>query len=66
MPTAHTPLTNSPAVRPVPTGLIRRAGAWLSGADSGRLPDRVQRDLETQQRHNEILVGWVQAALILT
>ena len=66
MQTAPTSLTDAPAVRPAPMGLIRRAGAWLSGADSGRLPDRVQRDLETQQQHNEILVGWVQAALILT
>ncbi len=45
---------------------FRRALAWLSGADSGTLPARVQRDLERQQQQNEILVGWVQAALILT
>ena len=50
------------AVRP----LFNRARAWLSGANSGKLPDRVQRDLESQQQQNEILVGWVQAALILT
>ena len=46
--------------------LITRAGAWLSGAHSGTLPARVQRDLEIQQQQNEILVGWVQAALTLT
>ena len=45
---------------------LRRALAWLSGGGSGKLPHHVQRDLERQQQNNEILVGWVQAALILT
>ena len=59
-------LVEKPSTDPQRGRLFRRSLAWLSGADSGKLPDRVQRDLETQQRQNEILVGWVQAALILT
>ena len=72
MPAPPVPVFNTPGLvdnRPGESRWMRRfrrAGAWLAGANNGKLPDRVQRDLETQQRLNEILVGWVQAALILT
>ncbi len=38
----------------------------ITGSDLQALPSHVQRDLSFQRRRNEILVGWVQAALILT
>jgi len=38
----------------------------ITGSDLQALPSHVQRDLHTQRRRNEILVGWVQAALVLT
>ena len=47
-------------------------GAWRSliakirQTDLARLPSHVQRDLERQRQGNEILVGWVQVALVLT
>ena len=44
----------------------RRARDWLSGNAGAVLPVRVQRELDAQRRHNEILIGWVQAALVLT
>ena len=66
MQTHPSPSTTNPALSVTWNRLFRRAGAWLSGAHSGTLPARVQRDLESQQRRNEILVGWVQAALTLT
>jgi adenylate cyclase len=38
----------------------------ITGSDLQALPSHVQRDLRHQRRRNEILVGWVQAALVLT
>ena len=66
MPTPGHPVNRAAAPTPWWRGGFKRAGAWLSGAHSGTLPARVQRDLETQQQRNEILVGWVQAGLTLT
>ena len=43
-------------------GLVCR----VTGSDLQALPSHVQRDLQHQRRRNEILVGWVQAALVLT
>ncbi len=43
-------------------GLVCR----ITGSDLQALPSHVQRDLHVQRRRNEILVGWVQAALVLT
>ena len=44
----------------------RRARDWLSGNAGAALPLRVQRELDAQRRQNEILIGWVQAALVVT
>ncbi len=44
----------------------RRTRDWLSGNAGAALPVRVQRELDAQRRQNEILIGWVQAALMLT
>ena len=47
-------------------GVWHRTRDWLSGKAGAALPVRVQRELDAQRRHNEILIGWVQAALLLT
>lgn len=56
------------AAAPVLTAALawRRASDWLSGNTGAALPVRVQRELDAQRRQNEILIGWVQAALVLT
>ena len=38
---------------------------WLTGESLGELPGHVQRELDAQRRRNEILAGWIQAALVL-
>jgi len=43
-----------------------RLSAWLRRADLGRLPQHVVRRIAEQDRTNEILIGWVQAALVAT
>jgi adenylate cyclase len=43
-----------------------RLAAWLSRADLGRLPRHVARQIAAQDRANEILIGWVQAGLVVT
>ena len=40
--------------------------AKIRQTDLARLPSHVQRDLELQRQANEVLVGWVQLALVLT
>ncbi len=58
------------AAVPLPTnrrrivGRLARAGAWLAGSNAASLPDHVRRELDDQRRRNEILVSWVQAALV--
>ena len=47
-------------------GRRRRIRDWLAGNAGAELPLRVQRELEVQRRQNEILIGWVQAGLVLT
>ena len=42
-----------------------RLGAWLAGGSLAELPGHVQRELDDQRRRNEILVGWIQASLVL-
>ena len=59
-PIALTPVT-SPSLLSW-RGLLCR----VTGSDLQALPSHVQRDLQHQRRRNEILVGWVQAALVLT
>jgi adenylate cyclase len=39
-------------------------GRWLASAELGRLPDHVRTAIAAQARANEILTGWVQAALV--
>ena len=54
-------------VLPVPAALsLGGIMAKLTGADQIALPSHVQRDLERQRQRNEVLAGWVQAALVLT
>ena len=54
------------------TQLVAAPPAWrvlsdrITGADLIALPSHVQRDLQRQRQRNEILAGWVQAALVLT
>ena len=54
------------------TQLVSARPAWrllsdrITGADLVALPSHVQRDLQRQRQRNEILAGWVQAALVLT
>ncbi len=68
-------MVTSSAVAHAPTPLQPErvaGGAWNSliakirQTDLARLPSHVQRDLERQRQGNEILVGWVQVALVLT
>jgi len=44
----------------------QRARAWLARADIDQMPSHVARQIEEQGRFNEILTGWVQAALVVT
>ena len=39
---------------------------WLVRADTEQMPRHVARQLDEQRRLNEILTGWVQAALVVT
>ena len=55
--------TTPPLPRPVP--VWHRVGAWLAGGSLAELPGHVQRELDDQRRRNEILVGWIQASLVL-
>lgn len=41
------------------------ARLWLRGGNDDTLPTHVLRELEAQQRRNEILAGWIQASLVL-
>ena len=55
-----------------PRPLAATAWSWrgliakIRQTDLTRLPSHVQRDLDRQRQSNEILVGWVQVALVLT
>lgn len=40
--------------------------AWLARTDIDQIPSHVARKIEEQVRLNEILTGWVQAALVVT
>ena len=44
----------------------RRTRALLSRTDIDQIPSHVARQIEEQGRLNEILTGWVQAALVVT
>jgi adenylate cyclase len=55
--------TTPPLLRPLP--VWHRMGAWLAGGSLAGLPSHVQRELDDQRRRNEILVGWIQAGLVL-
>ena len=44
----------------------RRTRDWLARADTEQMPRHVARQLDEQRRLNEILTGWVQAALVVT
>ncbi|MGE5794778.1 MAG: adenylate/guanylate cyclase domain-containing protein [Bacteroidota bacterium] len=46
------------------TGWARLA-TWLARADLGRLPRHVVHRIAEQDRANEILIGWVQAGLVV-
>ncbi|MBI3454092.1 MAG: adenylate/guanylate cyclase domain-containing protein [Rhodospirillales bacterium] len=49
------------------SGLIRALGELVSGAtDRVTLPERVRRAIAVEQRHSEVVVGWVQMGLVLT
>ena len=65
--TASTSAISSAGVAPVATArsLWQLARTWLSGGAATELPERVRRELEDQRRRNEILVGWIQAGLVL-
>ena len=65
-PAAATDIAHVAAPGPTAALALRRARHWLSGNAGTALPVRVQRELDAQRRHNEILIGWVQAALVLT
>ncbi len=47
-------------------GAWRRARAGLARLDIDQFPRHVARQIEEQGRRNEILTGWVQAALVVT
>ena len=52
----------------VPASPPPAARSWvhrITGADLVALPGHVQRDLAQQRARNEILVGWIQAGLVL-
>ncbi len=65
-PATATEITEATAPGLTATLAWRRPRDWLSGNTGGALPVRVQRELDAQRRQNEILIGWVQAALVLT
>jgi adenylate cyclase len=55
------------AVHPVAHTVVARwsrLSRWLAQADDGTLPAHVSRAIAVQERQNEILIGWVQAALV--
>ncbi len=54
--------TALPARSPSPW---QRASSWLAGGSGADFPDRVRRELDELRRRNEILVGWIQAGLVL-
>lgn len=41
-----------------------RLSRWLIRVDDGEVPEHVSRAIAGQERDNEILIGWVQAALV--
>ena len=47
------------------SGPLSRAWDWLAGSELTGLPHHVQRKLDLQRQHNEILAGWIQAGLVL-
>lgn len=47
-------------------GAWRRIREWLVQTDAEQLPRHVARQFDEQRRFNEILTGWVQAALVAT
>ena len=66
---------NPPVANPAPAPALaaaaatrrpwRHAGRWLAGGSTADLPERVRRELDELRRRNEILVGWIQAGLVL-
>lgn len=44
----------------------QRVRNWLVRADMEQMPRHVARQLDEQRRFNEILTGWIQAALVAT
>ena len=46
--------------------MLGRLRAWLfDGAGTGELPERVQAAIRRQQEQSEILIGWVQLAIVV-
>lgn len=46
--------------------MLRRLRDWLFGSgDVAKLPDRVREAIERQQDQSEILIGWVQLAIVV-
>lgn len=46
--------------------MLGRLRAWLfGGGDAAQLPDRVREAIERQQEQSEILIGWVQLAIVV-
>ncbi len=46
--------------------MLGRLRAWLfDGAGDGQLPERVQAAIRRQQEQSEILIGWVQLAIVV-
>ena len=46
--------------------MLGRLRAWLfDGAGTGQLPERVQAAIRRQQEQSEILIGWVQLAIVV-
>lgn len=53
--------------RPEPLSPRDRLKQFLFGpAPDSNLPDRIRQNVEQQQRQSEILVGWIQLALVVT
>ena len=66
----HPPIANPTPATALAAALAtrrpwQRAGSWLAGGSTADLPERVRRELDELRRRNEILVGWIQAGLVL-
>ncbi|MBI3042292.1 MAG: adenylate/guanylate cyclase domain-containing protein [Betaproteobacteria bacterium] len=65
MATGTDPLRTTASANPA-SGAWLRVREWLARADTDQMPRRVARQLDEQRRRNEILAGWMQAALVAT